>query len=59
LFHIDEAMSWEVVRDLRQMPPLLVVIRNLCIKGKVPDEIIENIDEIQEILSEVLERFPK
>ena len=27
LFHIDEAMSWETVRNLRLMPPLLLIIR--------------------------------
>ena len=29
IFHIDEAMSWEVVRDLRQMPPLFLAVRNI------------------------------
>jgi hypothetical protein len=29
LFHIDETMSWENVRNLRRMPPLLLIIRNL------------------------------
>lgn len=53
LFHIDEAMSWEVVRDLRRMPPLLLVIRNICIQGKSPREIIEEISEIEDILKEV------
>jgi hypothetical protein len=36
LFHIDEAMSWETVRNLRIMPPLLLIIRNLCLQGKAP-----------------------
>lgn len=30
LLHIDEAMSWESVRDLRRMPPLVLMIRNIC-----------------------------
>ncbi len=30
LFHTDEAMSWEVVRNLKLMPPLILTIRNLC-----------------------------
>ena len=29
IFHIDEAMSWEMVRNLRRMPPLLLIIRNI------------------------------
>jgi hypothetical protein len=55
IFHIDEAMSWEVVRDLRQMPPLLLVIRNICVQGKAPQEVIENINDIDDILKEVLD----
>ena len=34
IFHIDEAMSWEVVRDLRLMPPLLLIIKNICFHGQ-------------------------
>ncbi len=52
---MDEAMSWEVVRNLRQMPPLLVVIRNICVQGKAPQEIIENLNDIDDILKEVLD----
>jgi hypothetical protein len=59
LFHIDEAMSWETVRNLRLMPPLLLVIRNLCIQGKASDEVIQNIDNVNEILTETLEEYHK
>ena len=54
IFHIDEVMSWEVVRNLRQMPPLLLVIRNICVQGKAPQEVIENLNDIDDILKEVL-----
>lgn len=54
IFHIDEAMSWESVRNLRGMPPLLLVIRNICVQGKASEEIMENIREVDEILKEVL-----
>jgi hypothetical protein len=57
LFHIDEAMSWETVRNLRLMPPLLLVIRNLCFQGKAPDEVIQNIEDVTEVLTEALEEF--
>jgi len=57
LFHIDEAMSWETVRNLRLMPPLLLVIRNLCLQGKAPDEVIQNIEDVTEVLTEALEEF--
>jgi len=59
LFHIDEAMSWETVRNLRRMPPLLLIIRNLCLQGKAPAEVIKNIDEVNEILGETLEEYHK
>jgi hypothetical protein len=58
LFHIDQAMSWEAVRNLRLMPPLLLTIRNLCLQGNAPDEVVQNIDEVNEILVEALEGTP-
>jgi len=57
IFHIDEAMSWESVRNLRRMPPLLLIIRNICLQGKAPEEILENIIEVDEVLKEVLLEF--
>jgi len=57
LFHVDEAMSWECVRNLKRMPPLLLIIRNLCVQGKVPKDVLENIQDLDEILEEVLSEF--
>jgi len=57
IFHIDEAMSWECVRNLRRMPPLLLIIRNRCKKGTAPDEVLENTRELDETLKEVLSEF--
>jgi hypothetical protein len=57
LFHIDEAMSWETVRNLRRMPPLLLIIRNICIQAKVPTEVIESIKVVDDILKEVLSEY--
>lgn len=54
LFHIDEAMSWEIVRNLKRMPPLILIIRNLCIQGHAPQEVLENIQDVDLILKEVL-----
>jgi len=59
LFNIDEAMSWETVRNLDRMPPLLLVIRNLCYQRKAPGEVMENIEEVNDILKEVLEEYRK
>jgi hypothetical protein len=58
IFHIDEAMSWESVRNLRRMPPLLLIIRNICTQGKAPKEVVENIQNLDEILKEVLSEIP-
>jgi len=57
LFHIDEAMSWETVINLRRMPPLLLIIRNICAQGKAPKEIMETIKEVDDILKEVLSEY--
>jgi len=54
LFHINEAMSWETVRQLDRMKPLLVLIRNLAIQGNAPHQVIEEIDDIFEILTEIM-----
>ncbi len=57
LFHTDEAMSWESVRHLERMEPLLVLIRNLAIQGDAPQAVIERIDEVAAILKEVYQRI--
>jgi len=53
LFHTDEAMSWETVRHLERMEPLLLLIRNLAVQGEAPAEVLEAMEEIDEILREV------
>ena len=50
-------MSWETVRNLRLMPPLLLIIRNLCLQGKAPDEVIQSIDDVNETLTEALDEL--
>lgn len=56
-FHIDEAMSWESVRNLKRMPFLLLIIRNICMQGKAPKEVLENISNLDGILKEALSEF--
>ena len=48
LFHIDEAMSWETVRNLKLMPPLVLVIRNLCVQSDAPEDVLTWLNEIQD-----------
>ena len=57
LFHIDEAMSWETVRNLARMPSLLLIIRNLCSQGEAPQEVMDSIEEVNGILQEVLQEY--
>ena len=53
LFHTDKAMSWETVRHLERMEPLLLLIRNLAAQGEAPAEVLEAIEAIAEIFQEV------
>ena len=57
VFHIDEAMSWETVRHLERMEPLVLLIRNLAVQGNAPGEVIEDIDEVTDLLREVYQTF--
>ena len=58
MFHIDEAMSWETVRNLKRMPSLLLEIRNICAQGKAPQQVMEHIQYVDDILKETLMEFP-
>jgi len=55
LFHIDEAMSWESVRNLSLMRSTLLLIQNFAQTNGAPDEVIEWIEDVVETLKEVLE----
>jgi hypothetical protein len=55
LFQIDEAMSWEAVRDLEYMRKTLLIIRNIAIHAKAPPEVIELIGYVLQNLEEVFE----
>ena len=54
LFHVDEAMSWESVRNLDRMRSILVLIRNIATQSTVPEEVLEWIEMVQEDLEEVM-----
>lgn len=53
LFHIDEAMSWETVRHLERMPPLLLIVRNLVARGGAPEEVIDDLEVLDEVAGAV------
>lgn len=54
LFHIDEAMSWECVRNLKLMKETLLLIQNVAMQSKAPGDIIEFIGMVREDLEDVL-----
>jgi hypothetical protein len=58
LFHIDEAMSWESVRNLNRMRKAFLLVRNLA--SRIDDEdlalwtdhVQENLDEVAAAIAE-------
>jgi hypothetical protein len=56
LFHIDEGMSWESVRNLSLMRKALLLIQNIVSMNPVPEEAIEGIEDVVDILSEIPEQ---
>jgi hypothetical protein len=57
LFHVDEAMSWESVRDIDRVQSTLTVIRNIAAQTDIPDEPAHWIQEVSSILDKVLEKI--
>jgi len=55
LFHIDEAMSWESVRNLQKMKTEFIFIRNIALISEADEEILEAIDDVQADLDEALQ----
>jgi hypothetical protein len=59
LFHIDEGMSWENVRDLDSMRKTLVLIRNITAQSQVPDQVSEWVEMVWETLEKVFAAVAK
>ena len=55
VFQIDEAMSWEVVRDLNRMRPIITVIDNIVKQAGAPDEISQCVEDVRETYADALE----
>ena len=53
LFHIEEGMSWESVRNLNSMHNTLLLIRNIAINATAPDDVSEHIEMVIEDLDAV------
>ncbi|WP_163831083.1 NAD-glutamate dehydrogenase [Spartinivicinus ruber] len=52
LFHIDEGMSWESVRNLEKMKSTLLLIHNITMQSETPEEVIEWIEDVRLNLEE-------
>ena len=59
LLHIDEAMSWESVRNLRQMQRSLLLVRNILQQADVPDGVTECLEAVNALMVETLEALAK
>lgn len=59
LFHIDEAMSWESVRNLRYMEKILLVVQNIAAQSRAPAEVSEWVKAVRENFDEVLVAIDK
>ena len=55
LFHIDEAMSWESVRNLQIMNKRLVLVRNLLGQDVVPEIVSEHLEVVNDLMTETLQ----
>jgi len=53
LFHIDEAMSWESVRNLERMKSTLLLVQNIVSQSDAPEEIKECLADVRGSLEEV------
>ena len=54
LFHIDEGMSWESVRDLDRMRKALLLSRNIAAQGEAPEDVMFWIGEVSTNLDEAV-----
>lgn len=50
LFHIDEGMSWESVRNLNRMKTTLLLTQNIAVQTGAPEEITDGIDDVRQNL---------
>ena len=55
LFHIDEAMSWESVRNLKLMRSTFILVQNIAMQTEAPEEVEEWIDDVRESLDAAFE----
>lgn len=54
LFHIDEAMSWESVRDFKKMKSSLLIVNNIVAQSDPPGDIAELLHSVREHFEETI-----
>jgi hypothetical protein len=59
IFHIDEGMSWESVRDLKQMEKAILLISNIIQQSEVSAEVHEWIEDLRESFGKVMSSIKK
>ena len=52
MFYINEAMSWESVRDLKLMKATFILVQNVAVQANAPKEVIEWVGDVRESLDE-------
>ena len=55
LFHIDEAMSWESVRDLQKMQSTWLLVHNISVQTSSPEEVVYWVGEVRQSLDAAFE----
>ncbi len=55
LFQIDEAMSWESVRNLNHMKSTLLLIQNIIAQTESPEEVVYWVSEVRSSLEGVFQ----
>ncbi len=55
LFHINEAMSWESVRNLNLMRSTFILVQNIATQTNAPEEVIEWVDDVRESIDAAVE----
>lgn len=57
LFHINEAMSWESVRNLKKMEVTLLLIQNIAAQTESPEEVVEWLDDVRQCFKGALDEI--
>ncbi len=57
LFHINEAMNWESVRNLNHMKNTFILVQSIAQQIKVSDEIMVLIEDLRDVLYDVLSQI--